>query len=185
MPVTITARDGGRNPKINFTTYRLSLPEAARDAVDASAKVMTRIIQAGAPARLSGVGKNGASLGIRQHKSGSFAQPQTVLKASGPWQLIEHNTRPHIIVSRKLGGSRRRRTNLASGLFVRASGRRVTTTRRGERGAIRTPQGLRAYAQHPGTRGKHVWKKGVERGTPAATLAFAKVMRTDLKRQFG
>lgn len=122
-----------------------------------------RILPAAAAAKGVHVGKalsgipSGRAILTSRHTPTAGTDPITVEhKHIGPWQLVDARTGPHLIVSKKLGGTRRRRTDLANGLFVRAAGNRITATRRGSLGAVRTPQGLRAYARHPGTRGKGI-----------------------------
>jgi hypothetical protein len=77
------------------------------------------------------------------------------LKATGPWQLIEENTSPHIIRPK----------------------RRSKSKGRGAKGAIGIPGiGPRAYAHHPGTKGKHPWAKGVEKAEPLVAKEMSKTM---------
>lgn len=68
-------------------------------------------------------------------------------KARGQWQLIDGPTKPHVILSKKLG-TRRLRADLAS--------RAQITFPAGRRGAV-SVGGLRlAYVRHPGTPGKGI-----------------------------
>lgn len=194
MPITIESASGrGRAPRATFTVARLAMPETARKAADAAAAAAEKVILAGAPRRLSGVGESGAPLTIRRYRAGSATQPQTVLKAIGPWQFIESDTKAHIILN-KAFGSRRTRRAIGDALLTQRAGRRLSRGRRAgadafigamHAGAVLTPEGPRVYARHPGTKGQHVWRKGVQRSTPAATLAFVRVVRADLRRQFG
>lgn len=198
MPVTIQRADGGKNPKLAFQSARLLMPATARRANDAAAKAVEKSVllsmRTVAPTgRLRNVGKTGAPLTTRIYKAGSAEQPQSVLKAVGPWQFIENDTKAHVILPKSFG-SRRTRRQIAEGLFTRAAGRRLSRGRRTggdafigaqHAGALKTPRGPRVYVRHPGTKGKHPWKHGVERGAPAASLAWAQAVRADLRRQFG
>ena len=156
MTVTLS-RAGGGSAKLSFEAARLLMPETARKAVESAALVTKRTILDGSPARLRGVGTRGARLGVRYDVKGE-QNPVAIVKAVGPWQLIENNTRAHDIKPKR---------------------------RRSPKKAILTPQGPRRSAHHPGTRGQHPFAKGVERATPAATLAFVKTVRADLVKQFG
>lgn len=190
MPVKVTS-----TPRKQFGVAALTLEGTSAKAVGAAMLAMKRSIVAGAPSHLRGVAKDtfatsfggatGAKLSVRYDVKQFGDKTVGLIKAVGPWQLIEYDTKGHLIVSKKLGGTRKRRTGLDSGLFVRAAGKRITTTRSGTRGAVFTPQGFRAYARHPGTTGKRPWHRGIDRGTPAATLAYTAAIRADFKRQFG
>jgi hypothetical protein len=148
------------SPRASFRAAAILLPETSTKGVSAAALAMKKTIVQGAPSRLRGVGKRGGRLGVRYEvKRG--VEPTAIVRAVGPWQLIESDTKPHTI------GPKRRRAN----------------SRR--QAAVLTPYGPRRAVHHPGTRGQHPWAKGVERGTPAATLAYTRVVRADLRKQFG
>jgi hypothetical protein len=131
-----------------------STAKGMRVTVTAAAMKAKVAISAGAPASLRGVGK-GAKLGVRYTLSGGEVSPSAKLKATGPWQLIEENTSPHIIRPK----------------------RRSKSKGRGAKGAIVIPGiGARAYAHHPGTKGKHPWAKGVEKAEPLVAKEMSKTM---------
>jgi hypothetical protein len=112
----------------------------------------------GGDGRMSNVGRSrgGARLGVRYDLQGT-ATPTALVRATGPWQLIERATRPHRITSRYARGSRSRRSR--AGQFGPVIAAREV---RGDRRAvILTPWGYRRYARHPGTRGKRPWEIGV------------------------
>jgi hypothetical protein len=102
-----------------------------------------QIIKAGSPARLRGVGKRGARLDVRYTRSGGGAESKALVFAVGPWQFIEHDTRPHRIPRQR--GPRARK-----------------------RYVVIPAVGPRRSANHPGTRGKHPWSKGVTAAEPVA-----------------
>ena len=92
--------------------------------------------------RLSGVGKNGAKVGVRYHVKG-YTNPVGVIQYTGPAHLANSGTRPHQILPRS------RQTT--------AKGNR----RRGSAKAL-SPAGnpwAAASADHPGTKGKKFFEK--------------------------
>lgn len=91
--------------------------------------------------RLSGVGARGARIGARYDVKGTD-NPVALVRATGPFHLIERSTKPHRIAPKK-----RRRGQ-------------------GKRAMAIPGVGPRASAQHPGTRAKHPFAKGVERARP-------------------
>lgn len=93
-----------------------------------------------APARLSGVGKNGAKLGVRYNVGTFDGQAKSLVYATGPFHLIERDTKKHRIPRERR--SKKRRLLSIPGI------------------------GVRAWANHPGTRGKHPWAKGVDDAMP-------------------
>ena len=73
----------------------------------------TRDKATGGDGRLSGVGRRGAKLGVRYDvKDG--AKPTAVVKATGPWQLIERDTKSAGVIRPK--GRRRRGSGGAKAL---------------------------------------------------------------------
>lgn len=128
-----------------MTAAQNAADKAAKQTVATAALKAKLAIQSGSPARLRGVGKSGAKLGVSYRLSGAGARTTATVRATGPWQLIEEDTRPHVIRSKRRG---------------RKKGR-------GGQGAIVIPGvGPRVAAHHPGTRGKHPWAKGVEKAMP-------------------
>jgi hypothetical protein len=128
-----------------------ALSKAQDTAVAAAALAMKRTIEAsrnravGSDGRLSHVGTTGAKLGLGYALTGAGATRQALMRARGPWQLVEERTSPHTI-----GGTR-------------SSAR----ARRKRSGFLAFPDGnVRRSVHHPGTAGKHPWKIGVAAGTP-------------------
>lgn len=133
--------------------------KGTRTTVASAALKAKTIIMSGSPSRLRGVGKKGAALGVRYTLSGSEATPSARLRATGPWQLIEEDTSPHEIRPKKR----------------KSKGR----------GAIAIPGiGVRAYAHHPGSRGKHPWAKGVEKAEPLVAREMSKKTANIAKAAF-
>jgi hypothetical protein len=100
--------------------------------------VETQMAAAGASTgKLRGVGKRGGRIGVR---SDATSAGSVLVRATGPFHLLESNTKPHRIPSER--GGRRRRVVVIPGI------------------------GVRSFVQHPGSRGKHPWSKGVVLATP-------------------
>jgi hypothetical protein len=110
--------------------------EAGKKGTESAALLTKRIVQANSPARLRGVGKAGRRLGVRynMHEAGDVSQ--ALVFVTGPYQLIERDTKPHRI--------------------PRQRGRRAR-----QRYAVIPGVGVRASANHPGTKGKHTFEKSV------------------------
>ena len=126
--------------------------------VDA-AKVAKGIIKAGAPGRLRGVGKHGATLNVRYTVSTSGDSPAALVFATGPWQLIERDTRPHQI-------PRQRSYATFEGVYGHA------VVPGGSEAPPHGKRGVRTRVGHPGTKGKAPWRKGVERAITPITRVF-------------
>lgn len=153
--------------------------------------------------RLRNVGKNGSKLGVRYDIKGT-RNPTSLIRATGPWQLIEHNTKPHIIVAKRLGRGQGR-TDRARGAGAVSAfggtsrgvfGSLIASTRTTRTGAVLTRAGSaalgggvasaaggpRPYAFHPGTRGKGTFAKGVRAGIPDAKKAVSREFALAAKR---
>lgn len=112
----------------------------------------------GGDSRLSGVGKRGTKVGARYTLKGETA----LVRAEGPLQLIERDTKAHSIVPRSV--SRTRRT----------AGPK----------ALSTPYGPRYSVDHPGTRGQHPFEKAVDATAPDALRIFQRELEQALRRAF-
>lgn len=94
--------------------------------------------------KLRGVGKRGARIGVRYDLVGKNA----LVRATGPFHLLERPTKAHR--TPKVRGSRARKR------------------------VVNIPGiGVRAYANVAGTRGKYPWAKGVEAALPIQHKAQA------------
>ncbi len=102
--------------------------------------------------KLRGVGKRGAKVGVRYDFVNSAS---ALVRATGPFHLLERDTRAHRIPKTR-GGRARKRVAVIPGV------------------------GVRAWANHPGTKGKHPWAKGVAVALPiqekAAGLALQQAL---------
>lgn len=111
-----------------------------------------------APKRLSGVGKRGARLNVRYNISRFEGISKSKVFAVGPWQLIERDTRAHRIPRER--------------------------TRGRQRYAVIPNVGVRAYANHPGTKGKHPWDRGIDAAVPKVRRLLSDEAIEALRRVF-
>lgn len=144
------------------------MPSAERTAVDKAAlhvtgEIRDRIRAITGDMRLSGVGRSGAKVGAFYRMYGGNANPQAWIKGSGALPLIEFDTPPHVILPK--GGRRS------------AKGRRL----RGKR-ALKFGGGFYSRAIHPGTRGQHPFRDGVEAGAKQSGEVFQKVFAQEIRK---
>jgi hypothetical protein len=139
---------------------RDTLTEAAMVAKKAHLAVIQR--DAGGDLKLSRVGKRGAKVGARYDISGDRAE----IKATGPLHFLANPMSPHRIPKARRRG--RRRVVVVPGLSVRQG-----------------DKGIRAWVQHPGTRGKDTWNKGIDNARPKVSKVMRSQMANVVKRGFG
>jgi hypothetical protein len=126
----------------------MSLVNVQLDQVNEASRIVKASVMARAPSRLRGVGKRGARLGVR-YRSGMYGgEAKSIVFVTGPWQLIEWDTKAHRIPRARKSRRARKRYAVIPGV------------------------GVRAYAEHPGTRGKHPWRTGVTAAIPAVQRVF-------------
>lgn len=111
----------------------------------------------GSDLRMSGVGKRGAKVGARYDKGNRSST--AVVRALGPVQLVEGSTKPHRIPRQR---------------------------KRGRRRVIAIPGvGVRASANHPGTRAKRPWAKAMDRAIPKVPAVIQEETAKALRGVFG
>jgi len=145
----------------------VKLRDAEHTATEQSALLVKRNVLALAPARLRGVGKKGAKLGVRYNIGHYEGVSKALVFATGPFHLIERDTTAHPIP--KLKGSSSQQTGK-----IRAKKGRLFGPAFGGLSAKATdakPLKLvggkyRAHVVHPGTKGKHPWERGVAMSVP-------------------
>ena len=102
-------------------------------------------------ARDRATGGDGRLSGMRRGRLGvsfKIAGREAIFRATGPWQIVEGDTSPHLI------RPRRKRAVVIPGV------------------------GPRRFANHPGTTGKHPWAKGSgEAVKPAAAVMRTRILR--------
>lgn len=118
--------------------------------------------------RLRGVGKKGGPVGVSVAVTGHSA----IVAATGnAFVLIESDTKAHRI------GQPVSQFGLP---FVDASGQDIR-----RRYVVIPGVGVRAYANHPGTKGKHPWAKGVAAAIPLAEKAQQVALTEALAKVYG
>lgn len=123
--------------------------------------------------RLRNAGKNGAALSVRSAIAGDTA----TVSASGPWPLIESDTPRHVI-----GAASR---NVKRQGPVLPGARKLGGVRQ-RGGGVRLPNGgIRRSVVHPGTKGKHPFRKGVAAALEPATEAMSKTVVEAVFQSFG
>ncbi len=145
-----------------FNHLAKELREVPRSAVGASALLVKRHVMSIAPDRLRNAGKKGgAKLSVTYvvHNDIADGDAFAYIRAQGPWPLIESDTKQHAIAPKR----------------KRAKRGRV---------AVKTPTGFYARVQHPGTKGKHPWAKGVATARPRVQAEFRKTLPTALRKVF-
>lgn len=120
-------------------------------------KVLLVEMRRAAPNLKLNVGKRGKKIGV-SYDAGTTTGT-AVIRATGPVQLIESATKPHRI---------------------------PRDTARGRRRVVVIPGvGVRASANHPGTRGKHPWAKGVAVAIPLVPKIVDLELNRTLGKHFG
>ncbi len=155
-------------------------------ATEQAALLVKKHVLALTPGRLSGVGKSGAKLGVRYNIGKYEGRSKALVFATGPFHLIERNTRPHAIP--KLAGSNTRTT----GRKIRAKKGRLFGPAFGglSRKALdKKPLKLggstyRAHVHHPGTKGKHPWERGVAIAAPKIPDLYQNALHLVLSEVF-
>jgi hypothetical protein len=127
-----------------------NLKDAHRSAVTDAALEAKKILldeanKVASGGRLRNVGRSGAKLGVGFEVSTSGSGARAIVKARGPWQLVERGNRPHVIRPRR---------------------------RRGKR-ALSFDGRAYASVRHPGTRGKEPWAKGQAKAGPKVAKILA------------
>jgi len=130
---------------------------AELEALTVKTSVLAQLTAAGVKdLKLRGVGKKGARIGVRYDYTGPSS---ALVRATGPFHLIESDTVGHRIP--KVRGSRaRRRVVVIPGV------------------------GVRAFANVKGTKGKHPWAKGVAVALPIQEKAHGLALVAALEKAY-
>lgn len=149
--------------------------------------IVKKSVESFMPSRLRGAGKKGAPLNVRSVTAGSGDSADGRVWVTGPAQLIESDTRAHLIVpsgARGLGAGRKSRHKAAASLLSAGPTLGGLKIGFGKGAVLKIGDGFAAYARHPGTKGKHPWAKGVEAAVPAVTRLFEVKADLALRRIF-
>jgi hypothetical protein len=116
-----------------------AMRQAPRQITTQAATVVKRSVQTkldmAAPSGRLNVGKRGQKVGVRYDLR---SDTEAVVRMTGPAHLIERNTKAHRIPRERKTGRAKKRYAVIPGV------------------------GVRAFANHPGTKGKHPWGRGVD-----------------------
>lgn len=138
--------------------------------------------------RLSGVGN--AKLGVRfDLKTGSRGTATSLMRALGPWQLIEYDTRSAGRVTGKRGKVKRGRTKKEKAKAYRQDLLYVFGGRGGLKGVKPVywegaPHAFASFRDGP-TKGQYPWKKGADKGEKGAVEEIRKSTLTSVRSAFG
>ena len=153
-----------------FDTAARQMQNVNNEAVARAAQVYKATVLAeaagdvGGDLRMSWSGRN-VRLGARyQVRKGP--RPQAVLtpRPAGIWSALSSGTAPHEITPRARRKGRGRRKGGATALTV--------------------GDGFAASVQHPGTKGKRTWQRGITKAKPLAMTAFGQAHRRALVKVF-
>lgn len=160
------------------------LQRSQRDLVTESALAATNVYRAGIRSavpsgRLRNVGKNGAAVGAGFDVFGQV-NPVAKIRARGPLQLVEWDTKEHRIfpkASRRTGtrgvSNRQRKASLYSYLFGGGGGWGSP--------ALKFPDGdFRGVVDHPGSTGKRPWEIAEPAAVHAASVTWTRAGRRKL-----
>lgn len=146
-----------------------TVPKMERNVVERIADDVKRSVErqmrqaVGPEQRMSGIGKRGARIGARYDVFSTGDEVFALVKATGPAHIVERDTKPHSLAPRqkRRKPGRKRRVLVIPGV------------------------GVRAYAKHPGTKGKHPWEKGVAVASRQVGKAAQREVHELLVKVFG
>lgn len=132
------------------------VPEAQKTALMAAGEAVKASVDRRAPNRLRNVGLRGANIGVRVYPPrGGGNRVDVLVRATGPFHLIENPIGPHLIEPRAQGAA------VDHPLAIPG-----------------TDTGFRAYAHHPGVRrmrGSGPFFRGVREAAPLVPKIVQKV----------
>lgn len=113
----------------------------------------------------------------------------TLIRWQGPVHLVEGDTARHVIAAKGLATRAGARKRLLGGRAefggsVRGSFGAFRTVKRGKR-ALTIGPNLRAYAFHPGTKGRRFWRKNVEAANKITTTVYRQAALPSMLREAG
>lgn len=155
-----------------------SLRKAQRVGIAAASLAIKREVEKNLPnsKRLSGVGKKGVKIGVRYDIKEYNNHDVSFVRAFGPVQFLESDTKPHQIPKAiGSGGSRKP----SKGRTAKVKFVVIPEFSSGEAG------GVFSRVQHPGTRGQHPWAHGLEKALPQVEVAFNEALTAALIKGFG
>lgn len=168
MPASCSLGPGGKAALDRLGKFATDLASfEQRQLLAVADRYKTVILPATAAAKgitlgkpLRGIPSGRGKLGVRYTAAGSPAAPEVQLRHFGPWGPINQNSRPHVIMAKAVGTRRYR--DLISRPLVSSSGRSFQFPA-GKAFALGIGGQAKAYARHPGTRGKHILEAARQR----------------------
>lgn len=147
----------GKTAKMTGELQNLEHNAVQIAALAVKKSVQAQMVAAGVKdGKLRGVGKKGARIGVRYDFAG---RRSALVRATGPFHLIESDTKPHREPKTR-GARARKRVVVIPGV------------------------GVRAWANQPGTKGKHPWAKGVVAAIPIQEKAQGLALRAALIKAY-
>lgn len=124
--------------------------------------------------RLRNVGKKGAKIGtvVKPGQQGTV-----VVRATGPFHLIERPTKKHTLTTRAATRRVQAQAQTSAGKTVRAGASKGAK-------ALSINGAARASAKHPGTRGKHPFERATHTAAPKIAAATAAHLRGEFAATF-
>jgi hypothetical protein len=154
--------------KLNAATAVSNADKSVKSATNSQATLRNAGATVRAGTRV--VGKRGAKLTVTSKLENNGTQ--AFIKAVGPWQLVENDTKQHFIgpagVTKTAKGSR--------------SGRASARARVGRAKALRTPYGIKRWVYVRGTKGKHPWKRAFDKTAAEAPKALAQASKIEVAK---
>lgn len=173
MPSTLGGQAGARLKKLATEIDRADKMAVNRAALAAKTVHLAELRKVAPSGRMRNVGSPpGAKLNVRYDVKG-IRNPTALVRAIGPWHLLEHVIKPHLIIPKKTGrqskGRGARRQNKQA-LYNALFGGEY-----GDATPLKTPFGPRFKVNHPGVRiPKMPWAKA----KPAAETAALKQLQS-------
>lgn len=141
------------------------IPNMHQKVLTASALTLKKSVQGtlkvAAPRGRLNVGKRGAKVGVRYDTQGPR---RAVVRMTGPAHLLENPTKAHRIPKETVGRGSRKRANKKQ-IYIPGVG-------------------VRASANHRGTKGKQPWAKGIRAGIPHLDTVGGKILKDTMRQVF-
>ena len=166
--------------------FAASLPDAMSKATAGAALEVTNTVRdairedSGGDNVLSGMG---ARVGARYDVIGR-QNPVALIRATGPLQILESDTKPHGILPKGIGSGHGRtkagRRASKQALYDALFGGTYSGI-----SPMNTPYGYKYRVNHPGTKGKRTWSRAIEQATPRVPAEYQRALQKALRRFFG
>lgn len=180
---------------VKLSSYANAIPDANAKAVGAGALVVKEAVvplmaaATGGDLILSRVGRKGARVGVN-YKVTPGDNATAIVRAFGPAHLIERDTKPHFIASKRAFKGRKTTRKERQDIVAFLGSLNALTGANGGKlsgvGARVLFNGQWVTLTKPvSSKGKHPFERGVRIAEPKIHNVFAAVHRTELARRFG